>query len=126
MKPRRVIEDILVPLTIVAAPPMTITQRNCLEQCGLSKQDYLRLVAAGAFPVKKEGKLRVADYPDVHRYLTSEAKAPAEKARCEKATTLTAPVPPTKTAPSTEEEMRAALNQIDFAAVRRKAGFRTP
>jgi hypothetical protein len=130
VKPRRVLEDVLIPLTIVAAPPMTITQRNCFEMCGLTKEDYLRLVAAGAFPVKEEGKLRVASYADVERYLTSGATERTEKPRRAHRRTdrtpTTAPPSPKKTAPKTEAEIKSALDGFDFGAARRKGGFRTP
>ena len=72
MKARRVVEDVHVPVQIVAAPPATVTQRTCLDLFGLSKNDYLRL-AGTAFPVKMEGKLRVARYADVESYLTTGA-----------------------------------------------------
>jgi len=71
---RRVVEDILVPAVIVAAPPATVSQRNCLECFGLSRADYLRLVAKGAFPVREEGKLRIAKYADVEAYLTTGSR----------------------------------------------------
>jgi hypothetical protein len=125
MKPRRVLEEVLIPLTIVAAPPMTITQRNCLDMCGLSKEDYLKLVAEGAFPVKEKGKLRIADYNDVKRYLTSGAEErPAKPRRAHRKSAPSSPPSTKKTAPTNEAEMRAALDQIDFSAARRKGGFR--
>lgn len=71
MKPRRVIEDVVVPAVIVAPYPATVTQRTCLEWFGIAKADYLRLVAKGAFPVKPEGQLRIARFEDVEAYLTA-------------------------------------------------------
>ncbi len=69
-------EQIMIPVPrsalMVAAPPATVTQRNCLAVFGLTPADYLRL-AGSAFPVKKEGKLRVAKFADVESYLTSGA-----------------------------------------------------
>jgi len=73
VKPRRVVEDVLVPAQIVAPQPVTVSQRNCLECFGLSKGDYLRLAGRAAFPVKVVGKLRIARFADVEAYLTSGA-----------------------------------------------------
>lgn len=70
VKPRRVLEDVAVPVQLVAPYPVTVTQRTCLEWFGLSKADYLRLVGRGAFPVKAEGQLRIARFVDVETFET--------------------------------------------------------
>lgn len=76
MKARRLDDEmvtIAIPrsaLTVVAAPPATVTQRNCLEEFGISHDDYLKM-AGRKFPVTKHGKLRVARYADVEAALTS-------------------------------------------------------
>jgi hypothetical protein len=92
---------------IVAARPATVTQRTCLEHFGLSKRDYLRLVARGAFPVHAEGMLRIARYGDVERYLT-ESAAPRRRQRVD-------PKKPRASDP---------LAGFDAAAALRRAGFR--
>jgi hypothetical protein len=74
-KPRRVLEEVLVPMLIVAPLPATITQHNCGESFGITRDEYLRYIGEGAFPVKEIGKLRVARYADVERYLTEKAEA---------------------------------------------------
>jgi len=113
IKARRVLEEVLVPVQIVAAPPATVTQRTCLELFGLSKNDYLRLAGA-AFPVKAEGKLRIARYADVEGYLTSGATLRQRAIRA----LPPRPVPPSKvTAPG-------SLVNFDPAVALLKAGFR--
>jgi hypothetical protein len=108
MKPRRVLEDVLVPAVIVAPPPATVSQRTCLEHFGISKADYLRLVAKGAFPVRDEGQLRIAKYGDVEAYLTTGARARA---------VAVAPAPgPAKS--------RDPLAAMDIKGILHKAGFR--
>jgi hypothetical protein len=78
MKPRRVLEDVLVPAVIVAAPPATVSQRTCLEHFGIGKHDFLRMASRGAFAVKVEGQLRIAKYADVEAYLTGGANVRAK------------------------------------------------
>lgn len=70
MKPRRVLEEALVPVQVVAPYPATVSQRTCLEWFGLTKADYLRLAGRGAFAVHAEGQLRIARFQDVEAYLT--------------------------------------------------------
>jgi len=111
MNARRVVEEVLVPMTIVAAPPATVTQRNCLEHFGIAPRDFLRFVAEGAFPVTIKGKLRVASYVDVLRYLTDDAKVRAKRAR-------SAPIEPKKSAPVDP------VDALDSEAALRKLGFR--
>ena len=102
MKPRRVLEGVLVPATIVAPYPATVSQRNCLEWFGLTRADYLRLVGRGAFPVKREGKLRIARFVDVEAYLTNGAASHE-------------PPPP---------KPRDPVANFDVAGALHKAGFR--
>jgi hypothetical protein len=85
MKPRRVLEEALVPVQVVAPYPATITQRSCFEWFGISKADFLRLVSRGAFPFKAEGQLRIARFADVEAYLTAgtEKRSPAPRAEAE-------------------------------------------
>jgi len=80
MKPRRVLEDVIVPVpaVIVAPYPATVSQRTCLEHFGISKADFLRMASRGAFPVKAEGQLRIARYVDVEAYLTGGAEPRAK------------------------------------------------
>lgn len=56
-------------MTLVAPPPATVTQRNCLDLFGVSRSDYMRMVAKKRFAVRKEGQLRIARYEDVEAYL---------------------------------------------------------
>lgn len=77
-KGRRIVEEqVMVPvpraLLTVAAPPATVTQKTSLLVFGLPPRKYLELAASGNFPVKVEGKLRVARYADVEAYLTAGA-----------------------------------------------------
>jgi hypothetical protein len=114
MRTRRVVEEqIMVPVPrsalMVAAPPSTVTQRNCFEVFGLKPADYLRL-AGRAFPVKKEGKLRVAKHADVETYLTSGASFVEKYHRR-----------PPKVKVANEFD---AVDALDVHAVLRKAGFR--
>jgi hypothetical protein len=112
MKPRRVVEEVLVPATIFAAPPATVTQRTCLEHFGIAPSDYLRL-AGVAFPVKAEGKLRVARYADVERYLTEGATLRPKRVRA--------------AAPPAEPKKRGPLDAVeamDSSVVLRRLGFR--
>jgi len=104
MKPRRVLEDVLVPAVIVAAPPSTVSQRTCLEHFGIAKADYLRMVSRGAFSVKREGQLRIARFADVEAYLTGGMAKP------------TKPAPPT---PQPDP-----VQGFDTTAFLHKAGFR--
>lgn len=106
MKPRRVIEDVVVPAVIVAPYPLTVSQRNCLECFGLTRADYLRLVGRGAFSVKTEGKLRIALFEDVKAYLTTGASPRGG-----------GPKPPAKAKGD-------RLADFDPEAALRKAGFR--
>jgi hypothetical protein len=109
MKPRRVLEDVLVPAVIVAPPPATVSQRTCLEHFGIGKHDFLRMVARGAFVVKVEGQLRIARYADVEAYLTTGAKAAAPAPR------KVAGKPPSD-----------PLAGMDIKGILHKAGFRKP
>lgn len=111
MKARRVVEDVLVPMTIVAPPPATVTQRNCFEHFGISKSDYLRMVADGAFPVRPDGQLRIAAYDDVKAYLTTGAATTRRRARGQ------------KEAPS-KPDPNDLTPGFDATAALRKAGFR--
>jgi len=95
---------------VVAAPPATITQRNCLEVFGLSRRDYLRL-AGTAFPVKEEGQLRVARFADVEAYLTSGA-------------TLRPKYQRRRPAPTTPPQNQGVTKELDYTGILRKAGFR--
>lgn len=81
---RRVLEEVLIPATIVAAPPATVTQRNCLELFGLSKKDFLK--AAGvAFPVKRIGQLRVALFEHVDAWVEHGQRQPIPTAELQPA-----------------------------------------
>lgn len=75
MKPRRVLEDVAVPVQIVAPYPATVSQRSCFEWFGISKADYLRMCSRGAFPFRADGQLRIARFVDVEAYLTGGAAA---------------------------------------------------
>jgi len=108
---RRVIEDVLVPATIVAPLPATVTQRTCLEHFGITPRDYLRFIAEGAFPASVKGKLRVARYADVEGYLTEGAKVKPKRARA-------APAEPKKKTPVDPVEA------MDSTVVLRRLGFR--
>ncbi len=106
MKPRRVLEEVLVPLQIIAAPPATISQRTCLEHFGISRNDFLRMASRGAFPVKIDGQLRIARYTDVEAYLTGGAVARAKP--------LAVPTP----------QKRDPVEAFDATAFFHKAGYR--
>ncbi len=103
MKPRRVVEDVVVPVQIVAPYPATVTQRTCLEWFGITKADYLRLVGRGAFPVKIEGQLRIARFEDVEDYLTAGTPKRAKSAPTE------TPVDPVKAF-----DRKAFLHKVGF------------
>lgn len=113
MKAKRVVEEqIMVPVPrsalMVAAPPATVTQRSCMAVFGITPSHYLRLAGA-AFPVKREGQLRVARYADVEAYLTSGAEF----------VTKSGPTPkPAASAPKLR-----AVSDVDVAEKLRKAGF---
>jgi len=111
-KTRRIVEDIALPIEIVAPRPVTVTQRNCLDHFGISSSDFLRFVARGAFPVTEKGKLRVARYVDGERFLTEGA-------------TLMGPRASRSSQASAPKEV-VPLENFDAAAALRKAGFRLP
>jgi len=111
MNARRVLEDVLVPLTIVAPPPATVTQRTCLEHFGISPRDYLRFASESAFPVSDKGKLRVARYADVEHYLTDGARVKAKRAHAK----TPDPKPTTPVDP---------VEAMDPTVVLRRLGFR--
>jgi hypothetical protein len=124
MKPRRVVEDVLVPMTIVAPPPATVTQRTCLEHFGITPRDYFRFIAEGAFPITEKGKLRIAEYGAVLRYLTDGAAQRTARPRRTHRRRPELPAQPSAP-PANEAEIRAALDRVDFGAARRKGGFRS-
>jgi len=108
---RRSEEIALIPVPtslLVKAPPAFITQRNCFETVGISKDDFLRL-AGVAFPVKKEGKLRIARYQDVVEYLQPGAHLQPKYER---------PKAVARAAPETETPAT-----LDYRAMNRKAGL---
>jgi hypothetical protein len=114
MNTRRVVEDVLVPMSIVAPPPATVTQRTCLEHFGIARRDFLKFAAEGAFPVSVKGKLRIARYGDVESFLMNGATTRATPRRKHQK----------KDAPSTLEPSDSIAG-FDAAAALRKAGFRT-
>ena len=68
----------MVPKSVftVAAPlPATVTQHSVFEHFGVPAKDYMRMARAGAFPTKRLGRLRVANYATFLEYLTEGAKA---------------------------------------------------
>lgn len=105
---RRVLEEALIPVQIVAPYPVTVTQRNCLELFGLSKDDYLKLVADGAFPVKVKGKLRVARFADVEADLTAGARSRPKRCRAKQAPQADAVDP---------------VDELDSSVALRRVGF---
>lgn len=81
MSPRRGDADDIVVVslprsafTLVAPPPATVTQRTCLAHFGISKDDFLKMAAAGDFPITRRGQLRIARYADVEAALTKGAE----------------------------------------------------
>jgi hypothetical protein len=97
-------------ITVVQRPPTTITQRNCLEVFGLSKEDYLRL-AGVAFPVRVIGKLRVARYEDVEAHLSGDRAFLRKYERPKLIRRIKAEETPT---------------MLDYRELARKAGFEKP
>jgi hypothetical protein len=79
---RRDDDVVLVPipraaLTIVAAPPMTVSQRTCDAVLGLDKRAYLRLVgefrrSGGA--VHDVGNLRLVELAELKAWLAARAR----------------------------------------------------
>lgn len=61
--------------TVAAPLPATVTQHSVFEHFGVPATDYMRMARAGAFPTKRLGRLRVASYDALLRYLTEGAKA---------------------------------------------------
>lgn len=121
MGSRRVIEEqVMIPVPrsalMVAAPPATVTQKTSLTVFGLPPRNYLRLAASGAFPVKVEGKLRVARFADVENYLTTGAarRSPPLPGPANDGPPHRSPKPPDGPPPG----------GVDAAL--RKAGFRIP
>lgn len=117
MKRTRVVEEtVMVPVPraslTVAAPPATVTQKTSLAVFGIPPRKYLELAACGAFPVKEEGKLRVARYADVERYLTTDAKV------------RRAPRPANEGPPPAPKQ--AEPSNADLDASLRKAGLFVP
>lgn len=122
MRRRRIIEEqVMVPvprsMLTVAAPPATVTQRTSLAVFGVPPRKFLDLAGAGAFPVKVEGKLRVARFADVEAYLTSGS-------------TLRGPPPPPRPANATGKAAASAPGKGDQPgggdAALRKMGFTWP
>jgi hypothetical protein len=106
-----VLEEALVPVQVVAPYPVTVTQRNCFELFGLSRADYLKLVAAGAFPVRAVKQLRIASFDDVKAYLTRGAEPRPRARRREKE-------------PEGRRETGDPIADLDLDAALKKAGFR--
>jgi len=109
---RRVLEEVLVPATIVAPLPATVTQRTCLEHFGIAPADFLRFAADGAFAVTERGKLRVARYADVEAYLTEGARVRAKRVSHARKEPEPPPVDP--------------VDALDAATVLRKLGLHAP
>src|SRR3712207_6406867 len=70
-------------LTIVAAPPEMLSQRNVEAVTGILARVYLEEIRSPAFPlaVLKLGKLRLVDREEFVSYLRSRASPPAPRGR---------------------------------------------
>lgn len=96
-------------LTVVSPPPATVTQRNCFEHFGISKDDYLKM-AGKLFPVSRptpHSKLRVARYADVEAALTEGLSTRSRRRSC-------TPVEPPEEPPVKSLDLVPALLSLGF------------
>lgn len=112
--PETVMLSIPVPreaLTVVAAPPDLLTQRNVEAATGIPARRFLEMVRAPGFPlaVTREGKLRIVDRQAFVAFVRDKATAPPASA------------PANDAAPDPVAELAAEMGMRPVSPARRRS-----